>query len=72
VADGRNLRAGPKREIASVAPLLRNDWCLGNRLERDGKVRVEEWKGGRMDAFERGGVCTLEPFASLRAGSGNV
>jgi hypothetical protein len=26
--DGRNLKASPKREIASVAPLLRNDSIL--------------------------------------------
>jgi hypothetical protein len=41
VDDGGDLKAGPKREIASVAPLLRNDWCLGNRLERDVKMGID-------------------------------
>ena len=35
--DGRNLRAGPKREIASVAPFLRNDSFLS---------REEHWRYG--------------------------
>jgi hypothetical protein len=41
VDDDGDLKAGPKREIASVATLLRNDWCLGSRLERDGKMGVD-------------------------------
>jgi hypothetical protein len=50
--------------IASVAALLRNDRCLGDRLERDVKVRahaddgrwtVGEWRmeGWKAEAFAR-------------------
>jgi hypothetical protein len=50
VDDGGNLKAGSKREIASVAPLLRNDSFLSKEDRwRCGVTRNDRWVGGGLE-----------------------